>query len=306
MSNERLGIETRNSRGLGLLLLLCVMVFMIWLGYWFALEKWVDKASERGQFGDMFGGLNALFAALAFAGLMFTVWIQRQQLALQQRELIESAETQRRLVEDQIAAQERLFNAQKKHADELQGQRRKVDEDVETRTRKCREDEEATFRQNVLRAIRFELDALEGLFSRSVGQDLAGVQDGQGLWTRLAITQNFFCVFEANAVHLGRIEASTSKQIIRAYALLKSFVENFRINNSYLEECDRLSARMNGLLPPGSTDAQAQACTQELGTRMTVVSKCLVRQAKVLKEMEIEVRRAVASLNDTMRRQGIE
>jgi hypothetical protein len=42
---------------------------------------------ERGQFGDTYGGLNALFSGLAFALLIYTVILQGQELALQREEL---------------------------------------------------------------------------------------------------------------------------------------------------------------------------------------------------------------------------
>lgn len=43
--------------------------------------------SDRGTFGDMFGAANALFTGLAFAILIFTVWLQRHELSLQRKEL---------------------------------------------------------------------------------------------------------------------------------------------------------------------------------------------------------------------------
>jgi len=42
---------------------------------------------ERGSFGDMFGAANALFAGLAFAGLIYTLLLQRKELGLQRKEL---------------------------------------------------------------------------------------------------------------------------------------------------------------------------------------------------------------------------
>ena len=42
---------------------------------------------ERGTFGDMFGAINALFSGCAFATLIFTIWMQREELGLQRREL---------------------------------------------------------------------------------------------------------------------------------------------------------------------------------------------------------------------------
>jgi len=42
---------------------------------------------ERGTFGDMFGAINALFSGLAFATLIYTMYLQRQELQLQREEL---------------------------------------------------------------------------------------------------------------------------------------------------------------------------------------------------------------------------
>jgi hypothetical protein len=41
----------------------------------------------RGQFGDVFGGINAFFTGLAFAGLIYTILLQRRELELQREEL---------------------------------------------------------------------------------------------------------------------------------------------------------------------------------------------------------------------------
>jgi len=41
----------------------------------------------QGQFGDMFGAVNALFSGLAFAGLIITLFLQKNELSLQRDEL---------------------------------------------------------------------------------------------------------------------------------------------------------------------------------------------------------------------------
>lgn len=43
--------------------------------------------STRGQFGDVFGAANSLFSGLAFAGLIYAILLQREDLALQRTEL---------------------------------------------------------------------------------------------------------------------------------------------------------------------------------------------------------------------------
>ncbi|WP_426400984.1 hypothetical protein ACN9M1_27810 (plasmid) [Ralstonia sp. R-29] len=56
---------------------------IVWPG-WSTLTKGGEGA---GVFGDAFGGLNTLFTALAFAGLIVTIFLQRQQLIDQRKEI---------------------------------------------------------------------------------------------------------------------------------------------------------------------------------------------------------------------------
>lgn len=65
-------------------------VIALWAGTGFLLYDATMTTpiwGERGTFGDMFGSINALFSGLAFAGLIFTVLLQRQELQLQRHEL---------------------------------------------------------------------------------------------------------------------------------------------------------------------------------------------------------------------------
>jgi len=48
--------------------------------------------SERGQFGDMFGPLTALFSGLAFAGVVITLIMQRRTLEAQWEDITNSAQ----------------------------------------------------------------------------------------------------------------------------------------------------------------------------------------------------------------------
>lgn len=63
--------------------------FAIWIGYWVSVllvYPAEEMASSRGLFGDMFGGVNALFTAFAFAGLLYTIVLQRDEIGLQLQE----------------------------------------------------------------------------------------------------------------------------------------------------------------------------------------------------------------------------
>ncbi len=39
-----------------------------------------EKLGDIGKFGDMFGAVNALFSGLAFAGMIYAIWLQSQEL----------------------------------------------------------------------------------------------------------------------------------------------------------------------------------------------------------------------------------
>jgi len=43
--------------------------------------------ATAGQFGDVFGVVNASFSGLAFAGIIYTILLQRKELSLQRKEL---------------------------------------------------------------------------------------------------------------------------------------------------------------------------------------------------------------------------
>jgi hypothetical protein len=78
--NESASSENLSTRGLWLLL---GTIFIVWIASGFALYA----LPERGTFGDMFGAVNALFSGLAFASLIYTILLQRQELRLQREEL---------------------------------------------------------------------------------------------------------------------------------------------------------------------------------------------------------------------------
>jgi hypothetical protein len=64
-----------------------VGVIAVWLGTPFIVNLLYPEMSARGQFGDLFGSINALFSGLAFVGLIYTIQQQRNQLDMQRTEL---------------------------------------------------------------------------------------------------------------------------------------------------------------------------------------------------------------------------
>lgn len=92
---------------------LAIGVAVVWLialvGLYFLLPSW----SVRGQFGDTFGAVNALFSGLAFSGLFWSLRVQQEQLELQRAELKLQRE-ELALTRDELAKQ---ATAQADHAE---------------------------------------------------------------------------------------------------------------------------------------------------------------------------------------------
>lgn len=68
---------------LSVVALIVLVQCAIGYGAYILLPDW----TTRGQFGDVFGAANALFSGLAFAGLIYAILLQREDLVLQRTEL---------------------------------------------------------------------------------------------------------------------------------------------------------------------------------------------------------------------------
>ena len=73
--------------------------------YWFMNGKSKD---ELESFNNMFGGLNTLFSGLALAGIILTILLQKNELALQRQELVDTREELRRTAQAQENAEKAL------------------------------------------------------------------------------------------------------------------------------------------------------------------------------------------------------
>ena len=68
--------------------LFVVLILGLWY-YSYCQLKDLDP-NVRGTFGDMFGSVNAIYSGLAFAGIIFTILLQRKELRYQREELKET------------------------------------------------------------------------------------------------------------------------------------------------------------------------------------------------------------------------
>ncbi len=64
------------------------MVVLIWGLSAVLIILFLSEWSDRGTFGDLFGAVNALFSALAFAVLIYTIILQREEIKQNREEII--------------------------------------------------------------------------------------------------------------------------------------------------------------------------------------------------------------------------
>lgn len=64
-------------------IIVVTLIIIATIAIYFVFGKW----ENGGTFGDSFGAVNALFSGLAFAGIIFTIYLQRNELSLQRKEL---------------------------------------------------------------------------------------------------------------------------------------------------------------------------------------------------------------------------
>lgn len=84
------------------LVCLCVLVFQ---GLTFVVvTASVSEWQVRGQLGDLFGITNSLFSGMAFAGVIFTMLLQQDQITNQQEEATQERDEARRSLETQAQA----------------------------------------------------------------------------------------------------------------------------------------------------------------------------------------------------------
>lgn len=94
---------------ISIILALAALVLGLWILTPHLVQSWSGSSSPEvwASFGDMFGVISALFSGLAFLGVIYTVWLQSEELKLQRLELAQT----RVELERSATAQENAFNA---------------------------------------------------------------------------------------------------------------------------------------------------------------------------------------------------
>ncbi len=91
----------------GLIFGLITLVAIV-TAYFLLVNYFYVDMLARAQFGDMFGALNALFSGLALGGVIYTVFLQKQELSLQRDELKLTREELKRTAEAQEKSEQAL------------------------------------------------------------------------------------------------------------------------------------------------------------------------------------------------------
>ncbi|OMF17032.1 hypothetical protein BK131_03395 [Paenibacillus amylolyticus] len=107
--------------------IVCIIigVIFVWASSSWLINGFID-ASYRGTFGDMFGAVNALFSGLAFAGLIYTIAVQRQELQAQRNSInmqTEELVLQREAIQMQTEELRLQRLESQRSADQLEGQK---------------------------------------------------------------------------------------------------------------------------------------------------------------------------------------
>ena len=84
------------------------LIILIWVLIGIIPYKIFDNWTDRGTFGDMFGAINSLFSALAFGGIIYTIYLQKSELSLQRQELVETRKELARSAEAQEKSEKAL------------------------------------------------------------------------------------------------------------------------------------------------------------------------------------------------------
>lgn len=83
-------MKEKNTNKIFFIVMVCVVIIFIFYGGTILyLSTPISELSvnKAGVFGDSFGALTALFSGLAFAGMIWTIYLQRSDLNMQQQQL---------------------------------------------------------------------------------------------------------------------------------------------------------------------------------------------------------------------------
>ena len=108
--------KKKNKSELNKFLFYTFVIIIIWTISFLALNITYSSLDDKTRFGDIFGAINTLFSGLAFAGIIFTIQLQRKDLKLQREDL----KMTRMELQRSASAQEKSENALKEQSKSLE------------------------------------------------------------------------------------------------------------------------------------------------------------------------------------------
>jgi septal ring factor EnvC (AmiA/AmiB activator) len=98
----------KNVKKVNFLIISIIIVLLIWSISGLTIYLISDNWGDRGTIGDMFGAVNALFSGLAFAALLYTLQLQREEIKLNRTEIALNRNELSKSVKAQQESQEAL------------------------------------------------------------------------------------------------------------------------------------------------------------------------------------------------------
>ena len=104
-----MGKYKENSKVVALVSFVTVLICGIWIGAWFVASQEITiiKNLTTQPLSDVFNSVNALFAGLAFGGVIITIYLQLGELKDTRRELQNTAEANQKMAH---RADEKFFD----------------------------------------------------------------------------------------------------------------------------------------------------------------------------------------------------
>ena len=244
------------------MLILYAIVIGLWIVYPWAISYLFPDLGERGQFGDMFGAINALFAGFAFAGIILAIILQKNELSLQREEL--------KLQRTELA----------QTREEIKGQKEQLKAQDNTLKKQ-------NFENSFFQLLRFHVDIVDSLKTSGAYREIAGrgcfAQFNSDL-TRLhedaepgsdinEIWRLFAHSNDQRVDHYFRHLYNTVK-FVDQYAFLQHFEEKRQYTNL-------IRGQLSTFEPP----LLFYKCLSEKGDKF----KCLVERYSLLEGMDIKV-----------------
>lgn len=232
-----------------LLAMLAVFIVGVLGAAWYYIPILYPRSEEAGQFGDMFGGVNALFGGLAFAGVIFAILLQKKELQLQRQELKETRE-ELKGQKEQLEAQNKTFQKQ-------------------------------SFENTFFSLLRFHGDLVRSIQIRKRTADFSGLIEGKACFVKFY--DSFRLIFQSPAMDyanmtddLQKIEAAYGHFFGEHQSHVDYYFRNFYHIITYINNSDIDDKRLY------TNTVRAQLSSHEL---LLLFYHCLTQYGKPLKPL---------------------